>query len=259
MSMYEFNPWEIAIRVSMLRNRDFLTKKDFCEAIGITEFTLKKRETPENEWDKNQKAFPYKLQELINVCNVCNVDMDYLLGRQEEETRETKDLKELTGLSEKACKKLLEISYINEEVPVNKLDKELTLQCLSWFIENGLIDCISSIAHESFEWWKRYNYSPKQSDHELMMKYAKQAEKEDGGYIFFPTADQTADGKDAENEYWLAYHANKEFKAEMYDVKEKIAILINEYCEKNRNNERIQKLDKDFHEWFSRRCSNNAE
>ena len=236
---YSYDAFKVKERVRELRLSHFKTKEEFCNKVGITTATLKKRESGE---------IPYKLEELVNLCNELNCDIDYLLMRQEEEKRETKDLGTITGLSEKACQRILAYSRYIEELPVSKLDRERRLQALSWFLENGLLDCISGASDANGEWWDKHDFSPLIKREEMMMKYAKIAEEENHKYTYFPT-----EPYDEEEEYWKAVTDNKAYKAEVYEIKEQFSVMVNEYCEECRESEQVKEIKEEIKTWWEKK------
>lgn len=141
---------DVAKRIQNKRREKYKTKKKFAMALyGIAD---------EKDKDAISKAYsklkdrdfgrtPYNIDELCNVCNLLDVDIEYLLCRQDEETRDIKDLKELTGLSDTACKKL--INY-NEPDSLDKyirnFNRKNAIHFLSWFMENELLEFVTVIS-----------------------------------------------------------------------------------------------------------------
>jgi len=118
-----------------------------------------------NKIESEKSPENIKVQELIAISEVLKVDIDYLLGLQDEKRKEIKDLKELTGLSEKACTILAscgkaispkdddaERSVEQQRVEQNEL--------LSWLIENGFMQWLIAYNCTVNNWWKEHSYNP---------------------------------------------------------------------------------------------------
>ena len=185
-----------------------------------------------------------RLKEIFALSEVLDVSIEYLLGVSNTTKHEIPD----SGLSEKASEIIHEYTTKNDELGEGFLiltKKIRALHLLSWLIENGLLDTLSDIAQTNNDWWKQYDFSPKINEHDLMMKYIKKASDEEGGYLFFPT-----EPYDKEEAYWNALGNTKTFKANLYDSKEKVSEMINEYCNQKRDDEDIKKAEKNWEEWF---------
>lgn len=107
--------------------------------MSITEATISK-------WKKG--AVP-ELDKLVTVCNLCNVDIDYLLGNNSCKTRVLTDIHTATGLDEEACKVLNErnVKPFNED----------TAYLLSFLLKNGLYELCERIISD-LEYYKLYEY-----------------------------------------------------------------------------------------------------
>lgn len=134
---------EISKRIKKLRiKKEYKTQVQFADALGISSDKIKQREALKT---------PYSLKELICVCNLFHCDMDCLLGRMEEETRETKDLKEITGLSEKACNNLLNYGY-------SQNNRKIWIDFISRILEDEECDTLFQSMSELSRFAKDYSF-----------------------------------------------------------------------------------------------------
>lgn len=128
---------EVAIRIKKLRIEHGYNREQFADALGISSSTVKNHEGYiKKPYSPNS---PWSIFDLIKASNLFKVDLDYLLGRQSEKRHEIKQLKELTGLSEKTCEQL-------EEYLTEKREAETALQ---WFIENGFLELIREMDNDA--------------------------------------------------------------------------------------------------------------
>lgn len=144
---YKDQKAEVAERIIKLRKeRGYKTQMEWAIALYKPVWGSESK-AKDKVRERDTHRVNYTVDELIRVCNLLNVDMDYLLGKQDEETHEIKDLKELTGLSEKACKKLINYSELDRlDKYIHNFNRENAMQFLSWFMENDLLDFISAIS-----------------------------------------------------------------------------------------------------------------
>lgn len=210
---------EVADRIAELRKANgFRNQESFAEALGLKLHNIKQREA---------HNVPYKIEELIEICELFQVDLDYLLGRQKEKRHEVKQLKELTGLSEEACEKL----QLNARPGKKRSDfltreRKRTIRCLSWFIENDLLTTLYHLNSTAERWWSKHTFAPKgNGEQSLLEMYADKAED---GVWFFETEEK-------ENEYFEARDFYRLCRADLYDTKEELANMVNMYFEEQRN------------------------
>lgn len=138
-------------RIKELRKKHgYKSQEKFAEKLGVNTDKIKQREGHKVQ---------YSVKELIDVANLLDVDIDYILGKQEEETHEIKDLKELTGLSEEACKYLASCGKALEPKDIEKQRVEQN-ELLSWLIVNGLLDWLIAFNNVINNWWKQNTYNP---------------------------------------------------------------------------------------------------
>lgn len=136
---------KIAERVRELREwNGYRTQQQFADALGLSKDKIKQRES---------HKVPYTVEQLIDICNLLNVDMDYLLGRQREETRESQDLQDITGLSSDACRIITEtLREKNEDEEIDDFlqDKHVNVEplreMLSWLIEHDILVILMNTA-----------------------------------------------------------------------------------------------------------------
>lgn len=119
----------------------YKTVSSFTKAIGVSPSAY-------TNWKKRGNT--PELPVLIDICNVCGCDIDYLLGKISCKTRETTDIQKETGLSEKACNIIMcKHGYEHFTEDRKQEFREFLLQeqsvPVSWFIEHGLIDIVSRI------------------------------------------------------------------------------------------------------------------
>lgn len=91
---------EIGHRLQERRKEFFKTQNEFAEALGIEE-----RKTIGN-WETGTVAIP--IHRLSDICNLLDCDLDYLFGKIDVPKNNTADIKEETGLSQKAVENLIE-------------------------------------------------------------------------------------------------------------------------------------------------------
>lgn len=113
---------EVTDRVTKLRKiRGYKNQASFAEALGMKEGNIKQREA------HNVK---YTIEDLIKVCNLFNVDLDYLLGKSPRETQTVRSMIEdvITEICEEYCKYPIEYADYEdmleercEKCPLNKL------------------------------------------------------------------------------------------------------------------------------------------
>ena len=72
------------------------TAKEFSKKTGIQEATISK-------WRDNAKP---RLETMLDICNVCGCDLDYLLGRSKTFRMENETVHKETALTESAIEKL---------------------------------------------------------------------------------------------------------------------------------------------------------
>lgn len=198
--MMKYKPYqsikgEVADRVTKLRKiRGYKNQASFAEALGMKESNIKQREA------HNVK---YTIEELIKVCNLFNVDLDYLLGKEEAETHEQKDLQTITGLSSEACKNLLHYANLGKGT-----QGAHAMDALSWFLENKyLMLDLFWLARASRTWWREHDFPP----------------TEENGYT--PETESIEEFNRVRDDFKL-------FRLAKYDLLQSISAQIQEYCEK---------------------------
>lgn len=133
-----------------------LSQELFAINTGISHNIIRQREAHNTS---------YSIADIVKISEAFDVDIAFLLGFQGEKRKEIKDLKELTGLSEKACAILASCgkaispkdddtyrSVEQQRVEQNKL--------LSWLIENGFMQWLIAYNCTVNNWWKEHSYNP---------------------------------------------------------------------------------------------------
>lgn len=150
--IYEYDQKAIAGRIRDLRKNNNLTRKQFASQIGISVDNLKKKELGEN---------PFKLIEIISICNEFNIEIDYLLGRIDAPTKRKESIRELLHLSEKSCDIIADFleDETEDEIIEHFLQGEPIINALSvrkflsWIVEHGGLQIINDIATLSDAFW----------------------------------------------------------------------------------------------------------
>ena len=184
---YKEQKAEVAKRIIKLRKeRGYKTQMEWAIALYKPVWGSESK-AKDKVRERDTYRVNYTVDELIRVCNLLNVDMDYLLGKQDEETHEIKDLKELTGLSEKACsiiadytKRKTEEEWIEEhlqgESPKNS---DILAKIMSWLIENRALQILSDLGTVSDAYWYLFNnekppeydfYNPNNVDNQFVVQ-----------------------------------------------------------------------------------------
>lgn len=118
-----------------------ISAEKIAEKLYIKADTLRRYET-------GAKKIPFDL--LVQLADLLECDIDYLLGRRECKTETAQIIHDNTGLSEKACN-IIMCKYGYEYFAEDRKQefREFLLQQqsvpVSWFIEHGLIDIVSRI------------------------------------------------------------------------------------------------------------------
>ena len=113
-------------RIQKLRKeRGFRSAESLAEALNVSLKTVQ-------VWEKEGGEPNPSLKNLLSLCDLLDCDIDYLTGRIEEQTHEIKDICAMTGLSEKAAKKLITCKengineIISEILEHDKIDRLLS-------------------------------------------------------------------------------------------------------------------------------------
>lgn len=97
-----------------------------------------------SKWHKGTKP---SIENLLDICNVCGCDIDYLLDKNKCMTRQITDIQKETGLSEEACN-ILTCKDVPSFVADGKRQvwRDMVIShrgSISWLFEHGLINIIS--------------------------------------------------------------------------------------------------------------------
>lgn len=219
---------EVADRIRALRKEHgYKSQSSFADGLAVASPYEVVGFKPDNIKKRESHDVPYTIEELIEICELFNVDLDYLLGRQTEKRHEIKQLKELTGLSEEACEKIQ--FFANPGIKLSDYlvrERRRAIICLSWFIENSLLSVLSLLNGITERWWGEHGYAPKgNGESSLLERFADKAE--DGGW-FFETDEK-------EEAYFKERDEFRLCRAYLYDVKEDLANMVNMYFEEKRN------------------------
>ena len=125
-------------RINELKNRMDLTTNEMAD---IAECSIDSYYKYQNE----NAPQPWKMECLCNVADYFKCDLDYLLDRQNCETKALTDIKKATGLSEDAIKEITNRPEYNDYVLNYEKDLPLDYDSLSWCITHGLIDIIEEM------------------------------------------------------------------------------------------------------------------
>ena len=156
----------VAERIRALRKeRGYRTQKDFAIALYNAESDQEISRAKDKVRERDSHRVGYTINELTRICNLFDVDIDYLLCRQDEETRDIKDLKTITGLSEQACKILAdytrrktEIEELEDYSQGKKPKNSYSLaKAISWLIENGTLQILSDLSVVTDGYWYMFN------------------------------------------------------------------------------------------------------
>lgn len=90
-----FNEKEIGSLIAKERKYMKLSLEELASKINVSRQTLSK-------WEKGEGEGP-TIFDLIRLCKIFNCDYGYLVGEYSCKKKETFDIQQLTGLSEKAC------------------------------------------------------------------------------------------------------------------------------------------------------------
>lgn len=86
-------------RLRKLREAHGYTQESLAEALNVNPQAVK-------AWEKRKDPSDPKLRNLLSLCDLYKCDLDYLIGRIDEQTHDNKTACELTGLSETAIIKI---------------------------------------------------------------------------------------------------------------------------------------------------------
>lgn len=112
--------------------------KERRKAAGLTQQQLANRMgvhlKTEQNWE--QGIVSPTLETLLQLCDVLDCDMDYLIGRIDQRTHEIQDIHDLTGLSPIAVEKLIKNTQEKEKrlEEYRKNDEPLN----DWYYQNGV-------------------------------------------------------------------------------------------------------------------------
>ena len=94
----------IGERLRAIRADHALTQEELAEALGVQRETV-------GQWERG--VTPPSLSSLLKICDLYHVDLDYICGRLDCQTHDLQYVHELTGLSEDAIKKIINLNREN--------------------------------------------------------------------------------------------------------------------------------------------------
>lgn len=156
---YEYDRNKIIDRVKSLRGKrgadGYVSNKVIADKVGYSTKQV-------NDWFNKEKTTDIPLPCLIEISNLLKCDVDYLLGRIDQKTKEVTDICEATSLSEEAvsflCSKQLTaeatatmVSFLIEEEKESE-EKSLISEMLSYFLDEVNMYWISKN-----EWFPLFN------------------------------------------------------------------------------------------------------
>lgn len=124
--MSNVNRDKLSERIRKVRKDRKLTQAEVCKRAKINPKTL-------IDWEKGH-CNP-RLEELCELCNVLNCSPDYLLNGIDHETYEHKYLNDMTGLTDNAINKIIEIRNLGK-IGDKYYSKAPVMSALNDFIES---------------------------------------------------------------------------------------------------------------------------
>lgn len=85
----------VGIRISSLRAKHRVSRETLVEACGLADQSIKRIE---NYWSKNASK-SINMVDLCAIADYFNVDVEYILGKQDVERRDIADTSKVTGLT----------------------------------------------------------------------------------------------------------------------------------------------------------------
>lgn len=129
---------KIGNRIKNQSKKHNIKVQELADVLYLSERTIK-------AYRKGEKM--PSLSTLLSMCNIFHCDIEYLLGFQECETKETTDIQKATGLSEKAIQEICNRpEYYNYSLNAgNDFDLPLDYDSLNWCITHGLLDIVDAL------------------------------------------------------------------------------------------------------------------
>lgn len=244
MDIFEINN-TFAERFKAKRKEKGYTQQTFANAIGLSDYKTI------GAWEKGK--IPQQTEQLIMTAELLECDIDYLLGFQEETTKELTDVCEATGLSADAVKRLQDnktLAYIVDYFIRRNESEEIGILTNS-VISEGIVSSHRNKSSEYVE-FKKIRQNRKHPEYKKILHktwsgkwtYEDYLDKLDiddfGMWVESCFTDKVPDGVDNQIEYEQfkygvfekALDAEKHMRYAKHDIYDLFKTIFSRYIEK---------------------------
>jgi len=209
---YDYDWSEIGTRIDKLREKNGIGKVVLAKILGVS------INAPGQEWAKGKKL--PDLGTLLKLCKLFGVELRYLLGEQEGETKEITDIMKETGLSKSSIAKLRGLKDNDD------YQSKRTLEVINALLDSSAFD---EVCNKIFAFTQFIKVC---TSYEMEYPEINSPEKQKNAYITFTNKDREkkkARAKEVHEVKKLHLKANERGELSRYYAEKSFSRFIDDY------------------------------